>query len=98
MVIAEACAAARPVIYFDRPPMNEVASGSGCIAVPAFDVEALTSAMELLRDASDDEIASRGAACRTSVLDYRWDSLAAKQEAFYQDVAERSRRASSRAP
>ena len=83
MVITEACAAARPVIYWDLPPMNEIADKAGCIAVPPFDVTAYAAAMRDLIEASDEEILARGRACRARVQNYRWDAIAIEQEEFY---------------
>jgi phosphatidyl-myo-inositol alpha-mannosyltransferase len=93
MVIAEACAAGKPVVVFDRAPMNEIADRSGAIAVPAFDVEAYAAAMQALIDAPACELLRRGESCRERVLDYRWDSIAASQEAFYLEVADARRAA-----
>lgn len=89
LVIAEACAAGRPVVHFDLPPMNEVASGAGCLAVQPFDVPAYAAAMQRLTDAPDQEIASRGAACRARVMAYRWDAVAGQQEAAYRAAVSR---------
>jgi phosphatidylinositol alpha-mannosyltransferase len=86
MVITEACAAGRPVVHFDLPPMNEVADHAGCISVPAFDVEGFSAAMRSLSYAPDQEIIARGNACRMRVLDQRWDAVAARQESFYLQV------------
>jgi phosphatidylinositol alpha-mannosyltransferase len=83
MVITEACAAARPVIYWDLPPMNEIADKAGCIAAPAFEVVAYAAAMRKLSEATDEEIAARGRACRARVQNYRWDAIAREQEEFY---------------
>jgi phosphatidyl-myo-inositol alpha-mannosyltransferase len=83
MVITESCAAARPVIYWDLPPMNEIADKAGCIAVLAFDVTAYAAAMRELSEATDEEIAARGRACRARVHNYRWDAIAREQEDFY---------------
>ena len=89
MVITEACAAARPVIYWDLPPMNEIADKAGCIAARAFDVAAYAAAMRELSEATDEEIAARGRACRARVQDYRWDAIAREQEDFYLGAVER---------
>jgi glycosyltransferase involved in cell wall biosynthesis len=90
MVITESCAAARPVVYWDIPPMNEIADRSGCIAAPAFDVAAYSAAMRALVEAPDAEIIARGRACRARVQDYRWDAVAERQEAFYLERADRA--------
>ncbi|MGH6821981.1 MAG: glycosyltransferase family 4 protein [Methylocella sp.] len=93
MVITEACAAARPVVHFDVPPMNEVASGAGCLSIPAFDVRAYANGMAQLLSASDAEVAARGQACRSRVAAQRWDLIAVRQEAFYLEVCECRREA-----
>lgn len=94
MGITEACAAARPVVHFDLPPMNEIASGAGCLAVPAFDVGAYAAAMQALIEAPDEEVHARGLACRARVQTYRWNAIAARQETFYEErmAFERDRR------
>lgn len=88
MVIAEACAAAKPVVLFDRAPMTEVAGG-GCERAPAFEVAAYAAAMARLAAAPDAEIAARGLACRAFAARFRWDGIADAQEAFYLEVADR---------
>ncbi len=90
MVITEACAASRPVIHFDLPPMNEIARGAGNIAVPAFDIPLFAEAMASLAHAHDAEIVARGRACRAHVQDQRWDAVAARQEAFYLEAVARA--------
>jgi len=89
MVITEASAAGKPVILFDRPPMNEIADRAGSIAVPAFEVEAYAAAMQQLTDATEEEILARGRSCRERVRLYRWDAVASRQEEFYLEVADR---------
>ena len=92
MVITEACAA-RPVIYWDIPLMNEVADGAGCIAVRPFDISGYAAAMQSLVDATDAEIMARGRACSARVMTYRWDAIAAEQEDWYlEQVKLRDRR------
>lgn len=90
LVILEACAAGRPVVLFDRPPMSEVASPLGCERVPPFDVAAYADAMRRLLAADADDLARRGAACRRWAQRYRWDAVAARQEDFYLRVLEES--------
>jgi phosphatidyl-myo-inositol alpha-mannosyltransferase len=91
MVITEACAAAKPVIHFDVAPMNEVADGAGCLAIEPFSIQDFARAIGQFSDASDQEIFSRGLACRQRVQVYRWDSIARRQEDFYFETMERSR-------
>jgi phosphatidyl-myo-inositol alpha-mannosyltransferase len=85
MVIAESCAAGKPVVLFDRAPMNEVAS-PGCERVPPFDVEAYSQAMRRLLEATPEELARRGDASRSGARRFSWDAVAAQQEAFYAEV------------
>ena len=92
MVIAEACAAARPVIYWDIPPMNEIADKAGCVAVQPFDIGGYTAAMQKLIEASDAEIVARGLANRARVQHYRWDAIARQQEGFYLEQLDRRAR------
>jgi len=87
MVILESCAAGRPVVLFDRPPMNEVVSPDGCERVPAFDVESYGHAMRRLLQASSDDLARRGAAVRRWAIRFSWDAVAELQEKFYMQVA-----------
>ena len=91
MVITEACAAAKPVIHFNVAPMNEVADGAGCLAIEPFSIQDFARAIGQFSDASDQEIFSRGLACRQRVQVYRWDSIARRQEDFYFETMERSR-------
>jgi glycosyltransferase involved in cell wall biosynthesis len=89
MVIAEACAAAKPVIHFDVAPMNEVADRAGCMAIKPFDVDEYAKAIEQFSCATDEEIGRRGLACRQRVDQYRWDKIARRQEDFYLEALER---------
>lgn len=90
MVILEACAAGKPVIVFDKWPMNEVAVMKGCELVPPFDAAAFGRAMAHLSLADAVVLAERGRICREGASDYRWDAIARQQEAFYESVLERS--------
>jgi glycosyltransferase involved in cell wall biosynthesis len=89
MVIAEAAAAAKPAIVFDKPPMNEVVAPDAGIAVPAFDISAYAAALECLLAEPDDAVLNRGEACRTWARQFSWDAIADLQEAFYLESAER---------
>jgi glycosyltransferase involved in cell wall biosynthesis len=91
MVITEACAAARAVVHWDLPPMNEVADRAGNIAVPAFDVAAYAAAMARLLAEPDDALLARGRANRERVAGHRWDAIADRQEQFYLETLERHR-------
>ena len=98
MTLAEANAAARVAVVWDRAPMNEVAA-PGCPRVPPYDVDAYAAALSTLLAASDAELDARGDAARAWARQYDWDTVAAAQEAFYLDVAERfaaTRRAAKR--
>ena len=87
MTILEACAAARRVVVFDRPPMNEVAPRHGCLFVPGFDVAAYAGAMQQLIAADATEMLAHGLYCRAWARQYSWDAIAARQERFYESVA-----------
>jgi len=86
MVILEACAAAKPAIVFDRWPMNEVAIAGGCEKVLAFDVGAYAQAITALLAMDETEMFRRGRVCREWAEGFRWDTIAAQQEAFYESV------------
>ncbi len=86
MVISEACAAGKPVVLFDKAPMNEVAAPDACSVVPPFDVAAYSAAMQRLSRLSDAAILTLGASCRAWAQHYRWDAVAAAQESFYEGV------------
>lgn len=90
MVILEACAAGKPVIVFDKWPMNEVAVKGGCELVPPFDVAAFGRAMAHISLADATVLAERGRICREGAAAFRWDAIARQQEAFYESVLERS--------
>lgn len=86
MVILEACAAAKPAIVFDRWPMNEVAVAGGCETVAAFDAAAYAQAMTTMLTEREADMAQRGRVCRDWADGFRWDAIAAQQEAFYERV------------
>ncbi len=86
MVILEACAAAKPAIVFDKWPMNEVAVCGGCEKVLPFDVTAYAQAMMAMLGEDEPAMARRGAVCREWAEGFRWDAIAAQQEAFYESV------------
>lgn len=89
MVIAEACAAGKPVVLFDHWPMNEVAPRGVCEFVEAFEVNAYADAMRNLLGLGDSDLAERGRRCRASAVRYDWDRVTLQQERFYeQAVAE----------
>ena len=92
MVIAEACAAAKPVVAFDRAPMNEVAARA-CELVPAFDTDAYAAAMQKLSSATDEYLLNAGLECRRWAEQFRWDPIAARQEDFYLETLERHQHA-----
>ncbi len=95
MVIAEAQAAAKPVLVWDEAPMNEVA-GPSCWRVPAFDVAAYAAAITQVLEADDAELLQRGEAARAFARRFDWDHIAAGQEAFYEEVHDRARHAERR--
>ena len=86
MVILESCAAGKPVVLFDKAPMNEVAAREACELVPAYDVAAYAQAIRRLLRLDPAELARRGAACRAWAGGFRWDAIAERQEAFYERV------------
>jgi glycosyltransferase involved in cell wall biosynthesis len=88
MTLAEANAAARVAVVWDLAPMNEVAA-PGCPRVAPYDVAAYAEALSALLAASDAELDARGDSARAWARQYDWDTVAAAQEAFYIDVAER---------
>lgn len=88
MTLAEANAAARLAVVWDREPMNEVAA-PGCPRVAPYDVDAYAAALTSLLQAPDAELDARGDAARDWARQYDWDAVAAAQEAFYLDVMDR---------
>jgi glycosyltransferase involved in cell wall biosynthesis len=86
MVLAEACAAAKRVIAFDRWPMNEVAPRGPCVLVPPFEVEEYAGAMRALLAEDDASMLEQGLRCRQAVRKFDWDLVAGQQEAFYERV------------
>jgi glycosyltransferase involved in cell wall biosynthesis len=93
MTIAEANAAATPVIVWDHAPMNEIAAPAS-MRVPPFDVAAFAAAMVSVACESGAEIVNRGLQSRQWARRFDWNVAAAAQESFYLEVAE-SRRARS---
>jgi glycosyltransferase involved in cell wall biosynthesis len=87
MVIAEACAAGKPVVAFDRWPMNEVAPRGPCLLVEPFKKEAFAAAMRALLREDAAALEARGRSCREAAQQYRWDRVARLQERFYEEVA-----------
>jgi phosphatidylinositol alpha-mannosyltransferase len=96
MTLAEANAAGRLAVIWDRVPMNEVAAPD-CPRVAPYDVDGYAAALSELLGASDDELDRRGDAARAWARQYDWDTVAAAQEAFYLDVMERFAAARRRA-
>lgn len=91
MTIAEANAAATPVIVWDLAPMSEVAAPASMRIAP-FDTSALAAAMASMIEAPDDDIRRIGIESRAWARRYDWDQVARAQEAFYEDLrAARSR-------
>ena len=91
MTIAEANAAARQTVIWDRAPMNEVASPSSPRIAP-FDVDAYAAAMRGLLALSSASLAELGAASRVHARRWDWDAAADAQERFYLDVHEAHQR------
>jgi glycosyltransferase involved in cell wall biosynthesis len=90
MTIAEANAAATPVVVWDLAPMSEVAAPT-CPRAPAFDVHAFAAAMLALTVASDEELLQRGIEARAWARRYDWNTTARAQEAFYLEIMEANR-------
>ncbi len=88
MTLAEANAAGRLAVIWDRVPMNEVAA-PGCPRVAPYDVQAYAAALSALVAAPDDELDRRGDCARDWARQYDWDAVAADQEAYYLDVVAR---------
>lgn len=86
LVIAESCAAGKPVVLFDRPPMNEVAPPDAAALVPPFDVQAYGEALQRVMTTPSSELARLGAAARAWARQFSWDEIARRQEAFYETV------------
>jgi len=96
MTLAEANAAGRLAVIWDRVPMNEVAAPT-CPRVPPYDVAAYAAALSALLQAPDAELDARGESARAWARQYDWDTVAAAQEAFYLDVNDRFTAARRRA-
>lgn len=88
MVIAEACAAGKPVVVWDLAPMNAVAAPD-CRRVPPFDVAAYGRALLAVIEQDDAALVASGQRCRAWAQRFRWDELALQQERFYLEVAGR---------
>lgn len=86
LVITESGAAGKPVVLFDRAPMNEVAAPGASELVPPFDVLEYGRALQRLISTSADELARRGAVARAWARQFSWDRIARQQEAFYESV------------
>jgi glycosyltransferase involved in cell wall biosynthesis len=96
MTIAEANAAATPVIVWDRPPMNEVAAPSSPRVAP-FDTGALAAAMCSLIQAPDEHVISLGVSARNWARRFDWNTAARAQEAFYLEIVDSTRAAAKQA-
>ena len=85
MTIAEANAAGRLALIFDRWPMNEVAAPLSP-RVRAFDVPAYARAIEQWCATPDDQLMALGETCRRWAERFDWDTVSARQEAYYDRV------------
>jgi phosphatidylinositol alpha-mannosyltransferase len=90
MTIAEANAAARQVVVWDRAPMNEVAS-PGCPRVPPDDIAAYAEAMRRLLATPVESLAAQGELSRAHAQRWNWRTVADAQEQYYFDVMHRHR-------
>jgi len=91
MVILESCASAKPVVLFDYPPMNEVASRGGCLFAEPFSVESYSKKMRQMLHYTREQIFSLGEQCRQWGRQYDWDDIADHQELFYERVVSGSK-------
>lgn len=82
LTLAQANAAARPVVVWDRSPLGDLASRA-CLRVPPFDVSAYAQALTDLLQASRDELRLRGLHARAHARRFNWDHAADTQERFY---------------
>jgi glycosyltransferase involved in cell wall biosynthesis len=96
MTIAEANAAAKPAIVFDRAPMNEVAAPC-CPRVTPFDAGEFAAAMCTLIRAGDEEVVNLGVAARSWARRFSWSTAAQAQESFYLEAIESKRAMGKRA-
>lgn len=85
LVITESSAAGKPVVIFDRAPMNEVAP-PGSELVPPFNVHAYGDALRRVITASAADLTARGVSARAWARRFSWDEIARQQEAFYESV------------
>src|SRR5947209_5041 len=53
---------------------------AGCLAIEPFSIQDFARAIGQFSDAPDQEIVSRGLACRQRVQVYRWDSIARRSK------------------
>ena len=95
MTIAEANAAGRIALVFDKWPMNEV-SAPRVERVPAFDVAAYAAAIDRLTAMPDLVLIRLGEHCRNWARRYDWDVVASAQESFYLDAMYWHRRGETR--
>ena len=86
MVITESCACGKPVVLFDKAPMNEVAAPR-CLLVRPWDINAYSEAMADLMRADEQEMLSRSQDCRRWAQQFDWFRLSEQQENFYSEVA-----------
>lgn len=87
MTIAEANAAARQTLIWNRTPMNEVASPSSP-RVPAFDIDGYATAMRELLAVPTGALAELGEGSRSYARRWNWDTAAQAQEDYYLQVME----------
>lgn len=85
IVALEAMAAAKPVVAFDIPHLNEVVRPRWGMLAPDGDTRAFGRAVRTLWD-SPETTAALGRAGLEAARGRTWDVVAAQQESFYQDV------------
>jgi glycosyltransferase involved in cell wall biosynthesis len=82
LTVAQANAAARPVVVWDQSPLREIASRA-CLRVRPFDLDGYALALTDLLQASRDELQLRGLHARAHARRFNWDHAADAQERFY---------------
>lgn len=87
MVITEACAVGKPVIYFDKSPMNEVSSPA-CSGVEPFNIRAFSEQIRKFIKMEKSELMLKSTVTKAWAEQYSWDRIAEQQEAFYLTVTD----------
>ncbi len=88
LTLLEAQAAGKPVVFFDRWPMNEVVHPLAGVGVPAADLAAFADAMDDLWRRPVAALQAMGAQGRAWAGRFSWDATADAQERFYREALE----------